>query len=188
MCNSKEYKLLKQISKQNSPLSDYSYSLFLFINRLISKSISEKITDLFFLSREGKFLKQLYDSYVREYNLTDCPKSHYLYVSRKAVINATLKDIDSEKFESLKVYDRLNVSKFLNVFEFSKEEKDNILDEITCNVDTECSHFFNSYAFDELKRNVKFREKYEEARIAANNSFLKYLRTLLPFLKMYDKI
>lgn len=54
-----------------------------FCSWLAEKAIAENITDLYFLAREGKLIKQVYDAWAE--TIVNAPKSHYLQVSRRAV-------------------------------------------------------------------------------------------------------
>lgn len=170
------YKELSKISKIDMPLSNYSFPFFLFIKKMIDKCCEDEITDVFFLSREGKFLKLLYDKYVSINNISNCPKSHYMFVSRKAVMNATLSAIEEEPFNSLAVYGRLSIRKFLLALDFSKDEIAEVVKNFKSEIDTEYASFFSSVAFDEVKNNHYFQNAYENKRLAAHDNFNKYLK------------
>lgn len=63
--------------------SGFGPLLLAFTKWLIETAISDGKTDLFFLSRDGKILKQAYDIVAARY--PEAPKSHYLLCSRRAV-------------------------------------------------------------------------------------------------------
>lgn len=170
-----KYTKIKQLAKMNKPFSDYAFSLFLFTKRLVKDSISSGMTDLFFLSREGRFLKQLYDYYVSVNSITNCPKSHYFYVSRKAVMNSTLQELETEKFTSLKVYHRLSVEKFLKALNFECEDISKVKEELQEDIKTEHINFFCSDVFFKLMESKQFRSIYEQKRIIAQENFQTYL-------------
>ena len=176
MNNTSVYKKLQYISKKEGPLSNYAFSLFLFIKRMVDKAISDQITDLFFLSREGKFLKRLYDEYVEINDVEQAPKSHYFYVSRKSVINATLKPLDQEKFKSLSRYRKFSVKEFLSALSFS--QRDMVFIEKQMNEDTNLQlfDFFNSALFEKLKQNEHFKLVYERNRVEYRRNFDLYLK------------
>ena len=82
---------LLEIYRDKEDLSNYAFSLYYFIEELSKELIKDEITDVFFLSREGKFLKLLYDNFSFSHSANVA--THYMYISRKAVINATLEDL-----------------------------------------------------------------------------------------------
>ena len=170
------YKQFNKVYKINNPLSNYAFSLFLFIEKLAKQSMADGITDLFFLSREGKFLKLLYDNYVSIKGLTSCPRAHYFYLSRKSIMNATLKDLNEEQFKILKVYYKLSIKNFLEVLNFSQDDVEIIERELHADIKLEYIDFFNSDIFKKLKTNQKFKSVYDSCRIKANENLHKYLR------------
>ncbi len=59
-----------------------------FVSFLIERSQRDKITDLYFLSRDGHLPKQIYDLVSR--SIPDAARAHYLYASRRAYSVAAL--------------------------------------------------------------------------------------------------
>lgn len=168
------YQKFKKIYDEDLPLSNYSFSLLLFIDKLVDESIADGITDLFFLSREGSFLKLLYDKYVSVLNISNCPKSHYLYVSRKAMANGTLSSIDKEDFNSFRVYSSMSIAKFCKALDFSEEEINQIALKFESVMDIEYLDFFDNCVFDELKNSLDFRTAYEKKRVQNNGNCWRY--------------
>ena len=75
----KEYqKKLDYIYRKKEPFANYAFSLYYFVRELHKESLEKQITDIFFFSREGKFLKQLYDIYANSQCDTGTAKTHYL--------------------------------------------------------------------------------------------------------------
>lgn len=68
------------------------------IDRLLSSVYFTENKHIFFLSREGEMLKILFDSYVKNHGGDF--SSHYLYVSRRATVLSSLKQIEYEDFST----------------------------------------------------------------------------------------
>lgn len=108
---------IKKIAKSNLKgmlgYSNYSFLLYLHIERLYKSLIREEIKDIYFLSREGEFLKKLFDCYLYKRRNSEI-RSHYLYVSRKATYPATLKPLNEEHFELLRKFSELSLYDFFD--------------------------------------------------------------------------
>ena len=91
-------------NKENN-FSNHAFSLFLFIKRLYEKLEELKCKDILFMSREGQFLKKLFDEYlkIRKENRLEVINinSHYFYGSRNSIIKASVEDLSKENFEVL---------------------------------------------------------------------------------------
>lgn len=57
--------VLENIFKDQESLSNYAFSLSLFMSEISQAAIRDGITDLFFLAREGQYLKKLFEEYQR---------------------------------------------------------------------------------------------------------------------------
>lgn len=166
---------LNRIYHSNQPLSNYAFSLFLYIQRLHKKCICDGITDLFFLSREGRFLKRLYERY-DELAATKCPaRTHYLYVSRKSVTAAAWESLEIERFDALRVYGRMSAAKFLSCVGFCDAEISGFSDLLHGEMNVEQSDFWNSAAFETLKRDPEFSAAYDAKRARAYCRLRTYL-------------
>ena len=162
--NQKKRLIIKQLDRiyaQKSFLSNYAFSLYLFIDKLYAACKKDGVTDLFFLARDGQFLKELYDEFSDRVSDVKI-KTHYMYISRGSIINATLKDLENETFEWMKVYNRSNIYKFLTALQFSVEEINMLsLDE---DIYQEYDSFITSDAFMRLKNNDLFQKIYSQKR------------------------
>ncbi|AUV32489.1 hypothetical protein C2U48_18300 [Escherichia coli] len=70
----------------------FGFLLLGFTKWLVEVSIKDKIERLYFLSRDGKIMKEAYDIVSKLY--PNAPTSHYLYCSRRAVNLAKVKTVD----------------------------------------------------------------------------------------------
>ncbi len=130
------------------------------------------------MSREGKFLKEVFENYLSATNKSVSADIHYMYISRKSSVLAGLKDIEYENFDSFKVYQRMNILLMLKAFDFSDNEisqLENELINIDFNVLVEKDAFFKSNDFEALKQNKLFKELYDRKRIKAKENLFKYL-------------
>lgn len=151
--------------------SNYCFLLYLYIERLYKNLIREGIKDIYFLSREGEFLKKLFDLYI---NKRECKEinTHYLYVSRKATYPATLKPLDEETFDLLRKYPKFSIKDFLeNIGMQYAVSKLGLTDEETEEMVT---GFFDSSVFSKLLEIKEFQEMYENSRVQYNSIFKKY--------------
>lgn len=114
---------LKRISKGNckEPFANYSFELYTFIERLYIQLVKNRFKSVYFMAREGYFLKKLFDEYQSNKQI----KVHvnYLYVSRKSTLLASIYREHGFDFTSLFLtYDKLDVRSFLKNLSFSKDE------------------------------------------------------------------
>ena len=168
---------LKHIMKKNktNSFSNYSFSLFVFIKRLINQLRSSNIKDVFFLSREGEFLKKIFDCYMVLFNINDI-QSHYLQVSRNSILVASLEDIENETFTTvINETGWISINDFLTTLNFSCEEIKTIGKEINQDINTAYREFLKSEPFNQLKHNSTFINVYNNIRTEQRCSFEKYL-------------
>ncbi len=102
------------------------------------------IKHIFFLAREGKFLKHLFDLYREKqgYQNEQYINTSYLYVSRRSVFIASLKKIKNELCE----------------IDFTKKITD----------------LSNSFEFSSLIKSMSFQEIYEKKRKKQRKNLLNY--------------
>ena len=169
----KIYKSLSSIYTNEKGLNNYAFSLYLFIKKIKQKCTNDGIEDIFFLSREGAFLKRLYDS--QEKDNTSKIRTHYMYISRKAVINAMLDNLSTETFKYMQVYKELSSYMFLKSMNFSDEEINFVLGEDNSTSKNLINDYFSSKEFTELKNNKIFVDLYEKKRKESKSNLEKYL-------------
>ena len=163
MINSKDY-------------SGYCFSLALFTERLFVALKKDKIKKVFFLSREGEFLKKLFDLYCK-INEEDKIESHYLYVSRQSTFVASLnKDLEKENFHTLfRQFNNISVNTFLKNLNFSEKEIANIINLTEIDVNSVIYNFSESNELKYLKELDAFKQTYEEHVERQKRLFSRYL-------------
>ena len=161
--------------------SNYAFPLYIFTKRLYEKLKLENKHNVFFLSREGQFLKKLFDRYceavkARSYENFDIT-SHYLLASRNSLQAATLKPLQKETFKYIfkSAWFGLSVRNFLITLTFSDEQITLIEKELNLNIDKVTRNFKNSRSFKKLKECETFKKLYEEKRLEQNKAFKLYL-------------
>ena len=174
---SMEKETLGKIFKKNKkkPLANYAFSFFLYVQKMCESCIADGITDLFFLSREGQFLKKLTEIYISKRKPDFPVRLHYLYVSRKACIAATLDTLDKEEFLPYRCFHALSLKLFLRSLDFSDDDIERIAATIKENSERKVSDFFNCDVWRKLKTNAEFAQIYEKKRTAVHERFLRYL-------------
>ncbi|MDD3362078.1 MAG: HAD family hydrolase [Hespellia sp.] len=168
---------LEYISKKNISgvygYSNYCFLLYLYIERLYKSLICEDIQDIYFLSREGEFLKELFDLYISKRN-DDRIHTHYLYVSRKATYPATLKALGEEKFELLRKFREFSIMDFFeNIGMASVVSK---LELKKFEIEKPIDNFFDSLVYQKICERKDFQELYESSRVQYNRLFRKYCK------------
>ena len=171
------HKLMEIFEKQykENPLSNYSFSLYLFMRELLNYVKENKVEDLYFCSREGEFFKEIFDMLIRQNEISI--RTHYLLVSRKSTFLPSLnRDIRKEKFMTLKKSaDRLSLSEFITTLGLQLE--DYSLYKQT-DMKKRISNFWESEEFELLKSDSMFLKKYEKAVISEKKEFEQYLESI----------
>jgi len=172
------YKTCKKSS--SIPYTEYIVHYHTFVERMYETAKKKDIKDLFFLSREGQYLKKLFDSY-QDFALIDKSKkinTHYLRISRQASLQIALKDLDVEEFSYLqKKYSNLSAADFILAFNCPEDLKTQIISELNIDGKSVIKDFFNSSIFKKLKENNSFKTYYDAHRLANHNAFKTYINS-----------
>ncbi len=168
----------RKCTKSKFVFSEYILHFYFFTERLYLQARKQNINNLFFLAREGHFLKQLFDQYqeMNGFENENRIKTHYLKASRQSATQLALQPLKDEKFGSLmKKFGSMSFNDFLDWFPFSDQTKNQIKKEVTIPQDEVHSRFFESEALDLLKSNPTFERAYEESRLYQKEAFISYL-------------
>lgn len=153
---------------------ELSFTIFYFIYKLYLELKMKNIKNIFFFSREGQFLKTIFDDFLELNNLSKDIKSHYLIVSRKSTFICSLKALEKENFETLfRQYRRMSILDFLKNLNFNNDiiqEISNIIDINKVQEDLPTSE-----AFVKLKNIQVFKNTYEKNRLEQKNNIIKYI-------------
>lgn len=162
------------------PYTEYIVFYHTFVERIYDIAKREQIQDLFFLSREGQFIKKLFDSY-QNFACIDKSKNintHYLKISRQASLQIALKGLDVEQFGYLqKKYSNLSLDDFLIAVNCPDALRNQIISELNVEANSTVNGFFKSSTFEKLKQNQTFKSYYDTHRKASHEAFHTYINS-----------
>jgi FMN phosphatase YigB (HAD superfamily) len=162
------------------PYTEYIVFYHTFIERLYEAAKRKNLKDLFFLSREGQYLKKLFDSYQDFAQIDETRKinTHYLKVSRHASLQISLQDLEVEDFGFLQnKYSNISVDDFLIGVNCPDELRTQIISELKVEGKTKVEGFFRSLIFEKLKQNKAFKNYYDTHRKASHAAFKAYFNS-----------
>lgn len=178
--SSKQYKLYEaiesgRITKQKSfkELSTFvnyvditfpqvALALYLFINLLHKRLKKDGFESVFFLSREGQFLKKIFECYTSSLDEDEAIKTNYMCVSRKSTFMPSLGELNDERFEMLfRQYVNLSVNDFLYNLNFSDDDVVELKKSFPdTDFDKVINDFPSSKVFINLKESIAFQRMY----------------------------
>lgn len=177
----KKLKTLEQsCRKSNYPFSEYSIHFYFFIERLYKRIKDQNIKHVFFLAREGLYLKKLFDTYVELNQSAEKSEiqTHYLKISRQSAMLIALKALEEEDFKTLSnQFGTMSVDKFLSSFLFSKEIKTQIVGDVAAEPEKLVKDFVNSDVMQNLRNSTIFRTHYNRVRNEQKEAFLNYFNS-----------
>lgn len=153
-------------------------SLHYFIHNLFLQAVSDRRDTLFFCSKEGEFLRQLFMRYQEIRFGRQVIDSRYLIVSRKATYICSCKSIEVEDFGRLFLhYQDLSLLEFLQSLNFSEAESLALCEELQLDPYTRHHNLRTHQDFRTLTQAQTFRSRYETHRRNQRENFLLYLNT-----------
>ncbi|MGO9121289.1 MAG: HAD-IA family hydrolase [Desulfomonilaceae bacterium] len=158
-------------------LQDLALTLWGFVHKLHALLTHRGVRDVYFLSREGWFLRRLFDIY-QEYEGrgVNPARSHYLQASRRSTLLPSLGPIDQEQFPALfPQYRRTSLSDFLGSLNFDDDEVAYLSNTLQVDSRTQFPNFPESDVFARLRRESYFRALYEKKRLEQRRNFCAYL-------------
>ena len=156
--------------------SNYAFPLYLFEKRLCERLEERGQTDVFFLSREGQFLKALFDEYRARTGCGREIRSHYLQVSRNSVLLASLKSVEECSFHRVFRYaPTLNLRRFLITLGFSDGEIAELEGTLPVDMSRPSRYLERTARYRKLIASPAFRELYDHKRAQAKEAFRAYL-------------
>jgi predicted HAD superfamily phosphohydrolase YqeG len=158
------------------PFQEFSLTIWHFIRKLFEALRVDGVQDVFFLSREGEFLKALFVLYQERFFGQEIIRSHYLLVSRKSSYVASLDSLKNEKFEKLfNQYSHISPRDFLLSLNFTEYQSRKICAVVNIDYTTKIFNFAESSEYRTLRNNSVFQELYEQFRVEQRNNFTRYL-------------
>jgi len=156
---------------------NYAFLFYDFIWKLADKCNREKIKHLFFLSREGQFLKVLFDKYC-ELNGLEI-KTSYLQVSRNSTFMPSLCNIENETFNRLfRENNDASLYEFLVSLSFTDADIKSIEKSMSLDIYKPLMNTRYTTEFSILIKNEKFIKLYDTKRLEQKILFKKYMHNL----------
>lgn len=157
---------------------DVTFALYSYIERLYCELRKRSARSVFFLSREGEFLKKLFDKYQAD-RVPDAAyriKTHYLLVSRKSTFMASLRPLEEERFEMIfRQYIHISLFDFLSSLGFTESEQQEIGKQMGMDIHKKIEDLPGSAVYTELRQNEYFKTLYEAKRREQSGNFGAYL-------------
>lgn len=151
-------------------------SLWLFTHRLFNELWRDGVKDVFFLSKEGEFLKKLFIKYQMEIFGGEQIRSHYLLASRKSTFLPSLRSLDQEDFLRLFAHYRdISIGDFLQSLNFESALIDRLCLQLACDCGQRFFDLRNRPEFQRLLSSPLFQEEYEQRRTEQRTHFIGYL-------------
>jgi predicted HAD superfamily hydrolase len=171
--------VLRQVKDSGDVFPELAVTLYYFTDALFQFLARNNIKDVFFLAREGQFLRVLFEDYQNVNGVFSDRRirSHYLEVSRRSTFLPSLRSLDEEDFETLfRQYRRISLREFLESLGLA-ELMEIIAAEIGFDPERREEDFAVSHVFSALKANPMFRKCYEEKRRKQLENFCRYLNS-----------
>ncbi|MVP01457.1 HAD-IA family hydrolase [Paenibacillus lutrae] len=171
-------KLAKNTSKLY-PFEEIIFSLFLYVALLHRHLIKNRVRNVFFLSREGEYLLNLFNIYqdMEGYKGIQYITPHYLKVSRRATFLPSLKSLAEEDFEILfRQYRNISLYDFLSSLGFEDSIVTEVSNRIRVAPRNKEPDFPTSDTYYKLKEDEFFKEIYEKSRQEQKANFLLYMK------------
>jgi len=160
----------------NYNFSNHAFPFFLFTRRLLAQLEQREVKNVFFLSREGQFLKKLFDNYCALTHRGQDIKSHYLYASRNSLYRARLRPLAEEDFEFiLKAAWGMSIYAFLSTLDFTAAEIETVNSQMNTDVKKKHRKFGNSDIYKKLIASKAFKDIYEQKRKGQAEALSAYL-------------
>lgn len=162
--------------KNRGSFTGYAYGLYLFSDNLYKMAAQTKTENLFFLSREGEFLKRIFDYLVQcrqgdEKRLS----THYFLGSRVATFAPGLLELKEETFETLvRQYQSISLNQFLRSIGFSENEAQLIRETYGFDMEQKIDDVIHSKEIKELISTPIFKELYEKNRREQRDNLAEY--------------
>ncbi|MFS4417360.1 HAD family hydrolase [Maribacter sp. 2307ULW6-5] len=181
----KEYKGVvkaarKMLKSKEHPYAEYLLLFHACVERLYAMAKKNNVQDLFFLAREGLFLKKLFDAYQEHIGIDGSTKikTHYLKISRQGAMQISFKPLLEEDFKYLKgKYDDLSLRQFLKSFLITTKDMEALGKALQHDLDEVIPDFFETQVYLKLIQEPLFVALYEDNRQGQKMYFERYLKS-----------
>lgn len=163
-------------SSHRALFPEMAATLFRFTALLFRRLIDDGVRNVFFFSKEGEFLKRLFDRFQEDHFGGPLIRSHYLLVSRKSTFICSVKPLDEENFARLfNQYRDISPRDFLLSLGFAESEAAAVCDGLSINLEKRLENFGTSRTYVTLATSRRFAQVYESKRGYQKQMLLRYL-------------
>ncbi len=146
-----------EVALEQSVFKEMAVTLWSFTRLLLEELIRKKIANIFFFSKEGEFLKKLFDQMQKDIYGYTVVSSHYLLVSRKATFLASLRPLEQEDFSRLFAHYRdISLRDFLLSLNIEESVAKTLCTTLQLDFSTRISDLQNSTEFSKLVQSKTF--------------------------------
>ena len=160
------------------PFKEISSTLWYFTWLLLQELQKRHVGDVFFFSKEGEFLKKIFDRLQDDLFGHRVIATHYILVSRKATFLASLGPLEEEDFSRLFTHYRdISLRDFLLSLNLEESIAAALCVQAGVEYKTRHSDLGNTDEFRQLLATEQFQELYETRRSCQRQNFLAYLNS-----------
>jgi len=163
---------------QETVFKEMAHSLFFFVYRLFKRLSENGTSEVFFFSKEGEFLKRLFERFQADLFGCQVITGHYLLASRKATFLASLQPLEEEDFRRLfNHYRNISCRDFLLSLNLEETVAREISEQAGLDFEARVDNFPESDLFKTLKGSSLFQSVYEQRRTEQKENFTRYLES-----------
>ncbi len=168
-----EYNKIFEDGKKENIYTNYAFPLYLFTKRLFDHTKRHNINEIWFLAREGKFLKTLFEEYIKAKGVN--MKLHYFVGSRSSLLNAVLTPYDT-RFKQLSHRAFISPHNFMLTLNIPKQKIKSICKNLKLQ-----EHFFHfcfgkTNAYKTLINSNAFKNAYVPYNQSQNEALWTYAK------------
>jgi len=157
--------------------TEFSAELVFFVKKLHVDLLKNNQKSVFFLAREGQFLKVVFDLLVKKEGSNI--SSFYFEVSRSSTFLPSLKELEKEKFSTLfRQYNSISALEFLQNLNLESLEK-NLTNELNVSQSRfrdRIENFQESHLFSQIINSKLFTTEYELKRTEQSQLLIRYIK------------
>ncbi len=162
--------------KKGDLFPEMGTTLWLFTCRLFRELRRRGVRDVFFFSKEGEFLKRLFDDFQQRLFAGPVIRSHYLVASRKATFIASLRPLEEEDFSRLfSHYRDISLRDFMLSLNMAEEDARRICVSAGLDFERRLPNLNSQQCFSRLLAEPAFQKAYRRLREEQKAGFLTYL-------------
>ncbi len=155
---------------------EISTTLWYFTSLLLQELQRQKITEVFFFSKEGEFLQKLFDQMQDDLYGCRVIRSQYILVSRKATFLASLRPLPEEDFNLFFAHYRdIALRDFLLSLNIEESVARGLCEQLGLDYEERGADLQSRPEFKALLAAEEFQQLYEQRRRIQQENFITYL-------------